>query len=273
MPNVPAPLDRNALERVLARAAELQVAESGESGEPAETLTEAQILELGKEVGLSPTALRQAIAEERTRVAAEVRHDGAMDRLVGAATVSAMRVITGRPAGVLAQVDDWMLRKEGLQVKRRYGERIVWESRRDLFSGLQRAFEGAFGGRRHAFVQAHEVAATAIAVDDARVALRLDADFATQRRALVGTGVGLGVFGAAASVAAVAMNVMVPVAVLPAIALTAVGAWQARKRQAQTLYEASLALEQLLDRLERGELARPSLLNVISSVAGALPRR
>jgi hypothetical protein len=57
------PLDRSSLERVLARAAELQ---SGPS-DTGEEFTEEQLLELGKEVGLSPQHLRQALAEERTR--------------------------------------------------------------------------------------------------------------------------------------------------------------------------------------------------------------
>lgn len=270
MPNVPAPLDRSALERVLARAAELQAAESGE---PAESLSEGQILELGREVGLSAEHLRQALAEERTRVGSEVRHDGAMDRFIGAPGVSAARVVSGRPGAVLSQVDEWMTRKECLQVKRRFGERIVWEPRRDLFSGLQRAFEGAFGGKRHAFVPAHEVAVTAVAVDDARVAVRLDADFATERRAAVSTGITASVIGVASTTAAAVMGFFLPVALIPALALTAGGVWQARRQHARTLYHAHLAMEQLLDRLERGELARASLLDVISTVAGSLPRR
>ncbi len=65
-PPVPRPsLDRAALERVLARAAELQSQESADTGG---ALTDDQILDLGKEVGLTPDAMRQAIAEERGRV-------------------------------------------------------------------------------------------------------------------------------------------------------------------------------------------------------------
>jgi len=55
-------LDRSSLERVLARAAELQ----STTGETGEEFTEEQLLELGREVGLSPQNLRQALAEERT---------------------------------------------------------------------------------------------------------------------------------------------------------------------------------------------------------------
>ena len=50
---------------MLARAAELQ----GKSADadPSEEFTEEQLIELGKEVGLSAQNLRQALAEERTR--------------------------------------------------------------------------------------------------------------------------------------------------------------------------------------------------------------
>ena len=54
------PVTRGALERVLARAAELQSA-SGDAPE-SDAMTEAQLIELGKEVGLSPEHLRQALA-------------------------------------------------------------------------------------------------------------------------------------------------------------------------------------------------------------------
>ena len=64
-PNLPAktpPLDRAAIERVLARASELQAtsANTDQSG----LLTEAELLEIGKEAGISPNTLTQALAEE-----------------------------------------------------------------------------------------------------------------------------------------------------------------------------------------------------------------
>ena len=63
------PLDREALERVLARAAELQATEA-DPAEPA--LSEQQLIDVGKEVGLSPQHLRQAMAEERSRIVVPV---------------------------------------------------------------------------------------------------------------------------------------------------------------------------------------------------------
>jgi hypothetical protein len=101
-------LDRGALERVLARAAELQVG----TGEPEEVLTEEQILELGKEVGLSPQHLRQALAEERTRVALPPDEGGVSARLLGGARVGASRTVPGKPRDVLEAVDQWMQRQD-----------------------------------------------------------------------------------------------------------------------------------------------------------------
>src|SRR6185503_98853 len=58
------PLDRAAMERVLARAAELQTADA----DPADAaLNEDQLIEVAREVGLSPEHLKQALAEERSR--------------------------------------------------------------------------------------------------------------------------------------------------------------------------------------------------------------
>src|SRR5206468_8063342 len=110
-PNSQSALDRGALERVLARAAELQ---SG-SGEPEEVLTEEQIIDLGKEVGLSAQHLRQALAEERTRVALPPDESGLSAKLLGAARVGASRTVSGKPRDLLEAIDVWMQRQECLQ--------------------------------------------------------------------------------------------------------------------------------------------------------------
>jgi hypothetical protein len=262
---VPAPLDRAALERVLARAAELQ----GETGEPAEALSEDQILELGVEVGLSPQHLRQALAEERTRVGAPPPASGVLGRLVGPAVVSSTRTVRGSPASTLAQLDDWMQREECLRVKRHFPDRIIWEARQGLFDTLRRSLN--VGGRSYVLSRAHEVSATVVPVDGERSLVRLDADLGTHRSSVAGQGATLVGLGAAASGVAAVLGVLVPVAVVPAIAAGAIGYYQARTRHARALARTQLALEQVLDRLERGELPRPSLLGAIAAAA-SLPR-
>jgi hypothetical protein len=261
----PTPLDRAALERVLARAAELQA----ESGEPAEALSEQQILELGTEVGLSPQHLRQALAEERTRVGEPAAAAGLLAHLLGAAVVSSTRTVRGSAPSTLAQIDDWMQREECLRVKRHFPDRIVWEARQGFFDAVRRGLN--VGGRGYILSRAHEVSATVVPVDGERVLVRLDADFRSHRSAVAGQGATLVGLGAVSSGVAVLLGVIVPVAVVPALVAGAIGYYQARSRHTRTLRRAQLALEQVLDRLERGELPRPSLLGAIAAVA-ALPR-
>jgi len=262
-------LDRGALERVLTRAAELQVG----SGEPEELLTEEQILELGKEVGLSAEHLRQALAEERTRVTLPPDEGGITAKLLGGARVGASRTVPGKPREMLQAIDAWMQREECLQVKRQFPDRIVWEARGGLVGTVRRALN--VGGRGYALSRAHEVAATAVAVDASRTIVRLDADLAPFRSSLVRQGTGATVVGAAAGGVLVALHFALAVAAAPVIVAGAGAFYLARGVNARTANAAQLALEQLLDRLERGEIARgqPSLLSVLAAAASSIPRK
>lgn len=262
-------LDRGALERVLARAAELQVG----SGEPEEVLTEAQILELGKEVGLSSQHLRQALAEERTRIALPPDRGGVTAKLLGGARVGASRVVAGHPHDILEGIDAWMQRQECLQVKRQFPDRIVWEARRDLVGTIRRAFN--VGGRGYALARAFEVAATAVALDSSRSLVRIDADLAAFRSSLARQSAGATALGIAAGGAMVALHFAVAAAVAPVVLVGAGAFYAARGINARTATAAQLALEQLLDRLERGEIAKsqPSILSVLAAAAASVPRR
>jgi len=261
-------LDRGALERVLARAAELQ---SG-SGEPEEALSEDQLLEIGKEVGLSAQHLRQALAEERTRVALPPDDGGLSAKLLGGARVGASRTVPGRPREVLAAIDEWMQRQECLQVKRQFRERIVWEARRDLFGTVRRALN--VGGRGYALSRAYEVAATAVAVDATRTLVRIDADLAPFRSSLARQSTGATALGVAAGGVLVALHFAVVAAAAPVVLVGAGAFYLARGINARTANAAQLALEQLLDGLERGEIAKPpSLLSALAAAAAAIPRK
>src|SRR5690349_4962855 len=155
-------LDRAQLERVLARATELQAGTSDAS----ESMTEDQLVELGKEVGLSPEHVRQAIAEEQTRVVvagADARTSG----IFGPAIAATQRVIVGTQADVLARIDKYIQTEEDLRVRRRYAERITWEARQDFLGDLKRGFR--VGGRSYALTRADETGATVVPVDATRV--------------------------------------------------------------------------------------------------------
>lgn len=261
-------LERAALERVLARASELQAG----TGDASESMTEEQLVELGKEVGLSPEHLRQAIAEEQTRVAVR-EPEGRTSGLFGPNTAWAQRVIAGSQTDVLSRIDRYMQSEECLRVRRRYSERITWEARRDLVGNIKRGF--GWGGRGYALTRADEVGATVIPVDAGRVLVRLDATFSSARqRSMTGGGAlaGTGVVGAGGLVALAAS---IPGASIP-VALLIGGAWVALggagfaalvRSFRSAVGRGQLALEQALDRLEHGEAPRTggSLLDVLSS--------
>jgi hypothetical protein len=238
-----------------------------EGGEPAEALSEQQIVELGTEVGLSPQHLRQALAEERTRVGAPPGDPSLLTRIVGAAGVSASRTLRGPLTSVRSQLDDWMQREECLRVKRHFPDRIVWEARQGFFDVMRRGLD--VGGRGYVLSRAHEVSATIVPVDGERVLVRLDADFGNHRSSVAGQGATLVGLGAVSSGVAAVLGVLLPVALVPAVAAGAIGYYQARRRQARTLSRAQLALEQVLDRLERGDVPRPSLLGAIAAATSS----
>jgi hypothetical protein len=261
-------LDRSALERVLARAAELQAG----MGETHDSMTEEQLVELGKEVGLSPEHVRQAIAEEQTRVAVPAA-EGQASGLFGPATAWAQRVIAGSQSDVLTRINRYMIDDECLRVRRQYRERVTWEASGDLVGSVKRGF--GWGGRRYALSRADEVGATVVPVDASRVLVRLDATFADSRRRSVTGGGALAGTGVVGAGGVLAIAASIPGASIP-VALLVGGVWAviggagliavARTYKSKVV-TAQLALEQALDHLEHAPTPRgkPSLLDVLSS--------
>ena len=266
----PRRLDRAALDRVLARAAELQ-SSFADGADASGMLSEDQIVELGREAGLSPEHLRQAMAEERTRGATPDER-GVIASVFGPTRIGGSRVIAGRPDELLDVIDGWMQREEGLQIKRRVGDRIVWEARRDLFGSLRRAFN--VGGRGYALMRAGEVAATDTAVDASRSIVAIDATLASHRARNVG---GVGIISATALVGAGVIAVLgfpLLIAAVPVIVAPAAGVAIVREVHAHALVRGQLAIDQILDHLERGDHRRPGgLLGAISATAAALQGR
>jgi len=259
---------RGALERVLARAAELQ-ANSGDDTEPTDTLNDEQIVDLGREVGLAPENIRQALAEERVKIAPlESGGSGLTRQMFGASRVGAQRVVRGTPERLLSTLDRWMQRDEWLRVVRQRSDRIVWEPRPGLFANLRRLI----GGRDYALTRANDIAATVVPVDKEHSLVRLDADYTVLRRAMVSQAAVGAVIGTGATGILVVLGVMGAVAVVPAVVVTVGAFGGARRTQRHALERGLLTLEHVLDRLERGDAEPPSLLRLIESALPPAPR-
>ena len=267
-------LDRQALERVLARAAELQGA--GAIPESSDLISESQLRDIGNEVGLSAETINQALAEERTRINVPEER-GLVAQIAGASFATATRTVPGTQRDVLATIDAWMLREECLQVQRRFVDRITWEPQRGLFGKIRRTVN--VSGRGYYLMDAGQVSATVLPVDGSRVVVRLDADIHASRSKRVGMGGVVATLGAAASgivglalvVAHLPLIIAAGAAVLP-FAGSSVAAYKLARTHRTVLSSVQLALEQVLDRLEHGEFERPGGLLGAISPRSRLPR-
>ncbi len=233
------------VERVIRRAAELQAAEH----DLGEGLTEDEILAVGKEVGIPPLLLRQALLEETARTA-ESAEQGFTSWLMGPRRLFAERVIPDGAGSVQRQLDHWMTSSELLTVKRRYPNLTSWEARKDFFSSVKR--ELGVGGRTYALARAREVSAAVIGLED-RTHVRLTADLVNTRRSHVQGGVALLVAGAAATLVGVTLGVALPIALIPGV-VGALSGFGVLRRRRQGLERVQVGMEQVLDRLERREI-------------------
>ncbi|HXF96604.1 MAG TPA: hypothetical protein VNI61_10955, partial [Gemmatimonadales bacterium] len=238
-------ISREALERIVRRAAELQAAER----EIGDGLTEAELLALGQDVGIPARFLRQALLEEQTRPVGEVPR-GFWAWLAGPATLSALRVVPGERPAVEAALARWMDQEELLQPKRRFPDRTIWEPRAGAFASIQRALGGA---RRYALARAGEVSSQVTQLEPGFCLVRLEADVRRQRKERLGGGAALAGVGGVLAVAAATAGAPQLVPLIPAAAGVFLGALVARSHRAPN-ERTAVALEQVLDRLERGEI-------------------
>ncbi len=238
-------LDRAALERVLARAMELHVHTDTADGD--DQLSEARVLDIAREVGISPEAVRQAMAEERARSPlAASRRDG--EQMLGDPTVSAARVLAGAPAELLGKLEALLTRDETLGVMRRFPDRLVLEPRQGLVDQLARGMD--FGGKGYYLSRASEVVVSVGAVDAGRTHVALAADLRPARSKRLAIPVVLVVLGALAGAPLVVLTLYPWLAAIPPLVFGWLGwqwarsSWRAMRRQAM------VSLERLLDRLE-----------------------
>jgi hypothetical protein len=251
----PPVLHRAALERVLQRAAELQAA----STEVPETLSEAELVALGEEVGISALALKQALLEERMRVVLPEER-GAQAAVWGPATFVATRVVAGTPRDVLTRLHKMMVEGENLRELRRFPDRVVWEPWGG-FAGAIRTLT-RLDGRGFPLARADEVSATAVAADAHRVHVRLESTLQARRGSAV-QATGIGLFGGATTAVVFSLlNLMLPLAIVAGAAISGAAILSSRSSYRRDANLTQLALEQILDRLEFGEASKGKLFSL-----------
>lgn len=239
-------IGRDALERIIQRAAELQADER----DIGEGLTKEELLALGQDVGIPARYLQQALLEEQTRTVTEPAR-GLWAWLAGPRLLAAGRMVPGDRPAVERALAHWMESEESLQVKRRYPDRTTWEPKAGAFASIQRAI-GA-GGKKFALARADEVAGQVTPLESGFCHVGLLADVGNLRKGRIGGAATLAGLGAAAGGVLVVAGALAPFAYLP-LPLLAGGALLVLQRHRRENEKVQIGLEQVLDRLERGEI-------------------
>jgi hypothetical protein len=245
--NLPSPIDRAALERILQRAAELQAGEH----ELGERMTSDEVLALGKEVGIPQRYLQQAMLEEQTRGVAAAP-SGALDRIAGPGSVVAQRVVAGTPETVADALCAYMEQNELLCIQRRQARSVTFEPIGGFQAAIRRS-SAALGQTRRPFLldKAGTVAAAFTPLEDGYVHVLLQADVRAFRAGYVGGGAALASTGVAAAAVLGVLDAFLPLALAPLPLGFGVG-WGVMRMYPSRLPRIQLGLERALDHLEQG---------------------
>lgn len=241
----PRRVTREQLERIIKRAAELQAGEMDTS----EGMTEQELLKLGSEVGIPGRYLRQALYEEASGGAAFER--GLLNRWAGPGMVLARRVVPGERAALEQAIGQFMTDEEAMTPKRRLPDRTVWERQKGLLAEMRRGL--SLEGKAYHLARAVDVSVQLTALEDGYCHAEMAADISNLRgSALAGAGT-LASTGVVAAVVLALIPGLAPLAVLPVLGGLGIAALVARAhvRKATRM---QIALEQVLDSLERGEI-------------------
>lgn len=239
-------IGREALERIIQRAAELQTGER----DIGEGLTEPELLALGQDVGIPARYLRQALLEERIRGAVP-QPGGLWAWLAGPSGVPTGRVVPGDRSTVERALEHWLQEEELLQMKRRFPDRTTWEPKVGAFASIQRALRAR--GRVYALAHADEVAGQVTPLESGHCYVQLLAEVRSQRHnRLVGAACTLGA-GIVMVAAAAPLNWLAPALYVTASVVVLVAFSILRRHRAENA-KIQVALDQVLDRLEHGEI-------------------
>lgn len=250
----PPQFDRDQLERIIRRAALLQTGEH----DIGDALSREDVLKLGREVGIPTRYLEQAMIEERVRTT-EGALGGAWDKLVGPATVKAMRVVRGTPEQAQRTLIAWLDEHELLAVAREQPGRVLWEPVGGFHAAMRRA-GAVMGGVARPFMLARcrQVSATVTPLEDGYCHVTIEADIGKTRAGMIGGAAALVTVGATAAGILSILHAFLPLALVP-LPFGLVGGWAVLRGYPPIVARTQLGLDRALDALEQGAAPPPAL--------------
>ena len=254
------PLTRRDFDEVMRRASELA---AEEPGGPGGEFSDAEVVRIGREVGLDERHVRRALAEHRGR-GGGVAHSqgGGLRELVTPGNVRASRTIERTRARIRREMDDFMVGGQLLQRVRRKDDLLQYRPSVDWVSRVARAASST--SRQHYVASARlvEVRLEEVGAGSTLVEIQVDPGIVANYRsgAVVGGGIvgvavgaGVGVGMATLFSVAVALGGGVIVGVVAAM-LVAVAVGRGFRRR---LGEVQSEVEGVLDGLESEQGLEP----------------
>ena len=240
-------------EAVIRRAAELQ-AKSADDTSP-EGITQAELIRIGREIGIAPQYVQRALAESGGTQAATTN-----EKLFGPAFVVASRSVVGAPDAVRNHIEQYLFERERLTAIRRFPDRTLYNPARgfDLGAVIVVAQDALGGGKQPRVgagfklktARSLEVAVQPLEEGYSYVTMRLD--LGNNRTGFAVAGVGTGLVSAIGSGAVLGIAVD-PIAALLGLPLMGMSLLGFRAIHVHGVEHARTHLESLLDCLERGE--------------------
>lgn len=245
-------LSSQELEAVIRRAHELQTTRADRE----DGLSEAEVIQIGKELGLSTGHVRQALAEVATpKPPAEA---GTMTRMMGPSVFTASRAVPGDARQVREQIEQYLLEVECMEIVRRHpGGRTQYRRGQGIGATLRRATSQLNSRSRFAQFKLQEVTVEVQPLETGFSLVTLGADLGTVRAAMLATGGTMGGVGgtAAAGFLGVAVD---PLAALLGIPILAGGYLFSRMAYGSVTGSTANQMEAFLDRVQHGELHVPT---------------
>ena len=257
---IPRRLNREDLEAVIRRAADIEAQHSSDALD----LTEDDVVRIAGEVGLSEQSVRRALTEHYAGSSTEALlvERGWASRLCGPALASVTRRIPESADAVQARLERHFRENESLRLVRRLKAGSLWEPESGVVASLVRSVD-LFGRGYQLAKRARAIEVRVVPLDEDECQVMLVADLGKERAGWF-WGLGIGAGGAAVGTACGIMigALSLPVAAAAATpALLALSVGLARAGYSRSVEQMRMVLNGLLDRLEHGEpleVQRPS---------------
>lgn len=172
------------LEAVIRRAVELaQVQVDAE-----DRVSEAELIRIGSEIGLSADKVRQALYDQPQLVADPKWYDTRFEAPIAAAS----RVVPTRQEVTIARLEEYISAREYMQLVRRKSGELRFIPAEDAISRLARGFSRP--GSKFHLAHARRVVVNVQSIGDEKTHIRIEGDFSEQRAKSVQQGIMAGSF-------------------------------------------------------------------------------